>query len=80
MSICKCDCCLESKTYQDMLKLIDNNEVKNYFNNFYEKYYGVSFDLDVERAIANGSWPSSVDILQHRLNLAIERNKLNENS
>ena len=74
MRKCKCAGCNLSKRVELTIKNGSREELVTLIQDLHEGYFMSQEDLSYEKAIADGSWPTSVEILKTRLEKAIKRN------
>lgn len=74
---CICKICVE---WTELMFHIDKipEAQKEFFVAFIEKISHERMDANYNQAILDGSWPSSVEILEGRLEVAKKRRKINE--
>lgn len=53
--------------FRNIMDMITDETVKQYINNLYESYLSCQLDNAHYRAIFEGSWPSSISILENAL-------------
>lgn len=70
---CKCDFCKLADRVDATIQKGDHREMVALINDLLDMYVNVDADLDYEKAVADGSWPQSVEILTNRLEKARER-------
>lgn len=64
---CDCKVCLRSRRIQRAMKRRDPDVLIAIINELYEELEGESTDASHQRAILDGSWPGSVEILERAL-------------
>ena len=76
---CQCDWCQNiSKPAEEAMKSRDPDKLINILTICLNHICQIEFDLDHENAIADGSWPSAVEILEKRLVNAVKVRAENE--
>lgn len=66
---CECAVCQNNRAHAKHLLNIPESE-RPFFENVYDDLLNTKFDLDYYKAIMDGSWPSSVSILEEAIKRA----------
>lgn len=74
---CKCDVCKDVSEFRKQLGEMPEDG-REYWEGLYDRWMNVEQDLDWYKAVADGSWPDSVSILEGWLARAKERNETGE--
>lgn len=69
---CQCEICCAIKEHHIRLQCVPN-ESRDYFEEIFEALLDTQFDNDYYKAIMNGEWPESVQILEQALQEAKEK-------
>jgi hypothetical protein len=75
--VCDCQFCANYKRFQIVLPLVPE-EHREWFESIFDTLWNMGEDLEYKEAILDGSWPSSVKILEHRLANARKIRDLNK--
>jgi hypothetical protein len=72
MSQCQCKVCQNGRMFRHKVEQLPE-EQRGFFESLYEDLIEKEMDLDYKRAILDGSWPQSVEILEKALARAKEK-------
>lgn len=72
MSHCECKVCQNGRMFRHKVEQLPE-EQRGFFESLYEDLMEKEMDLDYKRAILDGSWPQSVEILEKALARAREK-------
>lgn len=61
---CTCDLCKRNAEFARHVSLLPEEEQK-YFNDLYEYLLNTELDLDVWKAVQDGSWPGAIEVAKH---------------
>jgi hypothetical protein len=64
--VCGCQFCKDYKRFKEVLPLVPA-EHQGWFEAIFDTLWNTAEDLEYKKAILDGSWPSSVKILEHHL-------------
>ncbi len=74
MSTCTCQFCIDYKRFKEVLPTIPA-EHREWFESVFDGRWNAEEELSYKKAILDGTWPDSVEILSHHLANAIKRNE-----
>ncbi len=73
--VCDCQFCKDYKRFQEVLPLVPA-EHQAWFESIFDALWNAQEELSYKAAILDGTWPSSVEILEHHLANARKRNEV----
>src|SRR5665213_1877607 len=74
---CSCQFCIDYKRFKQVLPLIPV-EHREWFESIFDNLWHAQEELSYKKAVLDGSWPDSVEILSHHLANARRKHEVEE--